>query len=262
MTKLFIATAASAAFVVSGQPAFAQKGHAAKPATAAHAVVKPAPAPHGGTQTHVAAASQPRKAGAGPTAHGQASHATKPTTPTHASQKSASAHGPKPATTGHGAKPSPSSHASTSGKPTHPAKSTASAPSSTTPTGAVPLTPVQQKLQKNTNLASKVQSRLPAGTDLTAASAGFKNLGQFVAAVNVSHNLGIPFDQLKTSMVGNGLSLGQSIQTLKQSANPDVEVHRAELEASVIISESETAPAPKPRKAPKAQPRSGDDSRQ
>ena len=44
------------------------------------------------------------------------------------------------------------------------------------------------------------------------ASAGFKNLGQFVAAVNVSNNLGIPFSQLKTKMVDDGMSLGQSIQ--------------------------------------------------
>src|SRR6476660_6448175 len=69
-----------------------------------------------------------------------------------------------------------------------------------TTTSTVTLTPVQQKLQKNTNLAAKLTSRLPAGTDLMLASAGFRNLGQFVAAVNVSNNLKIPFTELKTKM--------------------------------------------------------------
>jgi hypothetical protein len=34
------------------------------------------------------------------------------------------------------------------------------------------------------------------------AAYGFKNLGQFVAATNVSRNLGIPFDQLKLQLTG------------------------------------------------------------
>ena len=88
------------------------------------------------------------------------------------------------------------------------AKTTIAYPPPPTPT----LTPVQQKLQRNKNLAAKLQSRLPAGTDLNAASAGFRNLGQFVAAVNVSNNLGIPFSALKMRMVDQGMSLGQAIQ--------------------------------------------------
>jgi len=97
------------------------------------------------------------------------------------------------------------------------------------------LTPVQQKLQKNTNLANKLQGRLPGGTDLMTASSGFRNLGQFVAAVNVSNNLGIPFAQLKTRMVDDGMSLGQSIQALKPTANSTVEAGRAEHDADVLI---------------------------
>src|SRR5205085_194946 len=61
---------------------------------------------------------------------------------------------------------------------------------------------VSQRLTDNTKLASKLQSLLPAGTDLQQAAQGFKNLGQFGAAVHVSHNLGIPFDQLKARMTG------------------------------------------------------------
>ena len=118
--------------------------------------------------------------------------------------------------------------------------STTTATPAGTGTQPVVLTPVQQKLQKNTNLASKLQSRLPAGTDLMKASAGFKNLGQFVAAVNVSNNLGIPFRQLKTKMVDDGMSLGQSIKTLRPESSSTVEANRAEYDARGMILESET----------------------
>ena len=77
-----------------------------------------------------------------------------------------------------------------------------------------------QLLTQNTQLASKLQALLPPGTDLQTAAAGFKNLGQFVAAVHVSKNLGIPFDQLKAAMTGNPpMSLGKAIKTLDPNAN-------------------------------------------
>ena len=37
---------------------------------------------------------------------------------------------------------------------------------------------------------------------LESASAGFKNQGQFLAALHVSQNLNIPFADLKTAMLG------------------------------------------------------------
>src|SRR5262249_22535635 len=61
---------------------------------------------------------------------------------------------------------------------------------------------VSDKLTNNTQLANKLSGLLPPGTDLQTAAQGYKNLGQFVAAVHVSHNLGIPFDQLKAKMIG------------------------------------------------------------
>ena len=118
----------------------------------------------------------------------------------------------------------------------------ATTPSATTTTTTLTLTPVQEKLQKNTNLAAKLTSRLPAGTDLMLASAGFRNLGQFVAAVNVSNNLKIPFTDLKTKMVTDGLSLGQAIQTLRPTTSATIEAQRAEYDARGMISESELQP--------------------
>jgi hypothetical protein len=110
-----------------------------------------------------------------------------------------------------------------------------------TTTGSTTLTPVQQKLQRNTNLASKLQSRLPAGTDLMLAAEGFRNLGQFVAAVNVSNNLNIPFEALRTKMVDEKMSLGQAIQKLKPTTVGTVEAQRADYEARGMILESESA---------------------
>jgi hypothetical protein len=89
-----------------------------------------------------------------------------------------------------------------------------------------------QKLATNPKLASKLQSLLPPGTDLQTAASGFKNLGQFVAAVHVSHNLGIPFDQLKAKMLApSSQSLGQAIHDLKPTANAKAETKKAESEA-------------------------------
>src|SRR6516165_6731419 len=56
---------------------------------------------------------------------------------------------------------------------------------------------ISEKLSDNTKLADKLKGLLPSGTNLETAAKGFKNLGQFVAAVHASHNLDIPFDQLR-----------------------------------------------------------------
>jgi hypothetical protein len=98
---------------------------------------------------------------------------------------------------------------------------------------------VSERLSDNTKLSSKLQSLLPAGTNLQQASQGFKNLGQFVAAVHVSHNLGIPFDQLKAKMTGPPAeSLGKAIEQLKPSANAKTEVKKANKQADQDIDDS------------------------
>jgi hypothetical protein len=95
-------------------------------------------------------------------------------------------------------------------------------------TVVTPTTPTTQKV-KNAKLEARLLTLLPAGTNIQDASQGFKNWGQFVAAVHVSNNLGIPFVDLKTAMTGlvpgttpgttvpttTPMSLGQAIQSLK-----------------------------------------------
>ncbi len=44
--------------------------------------------------------------------------------------------------------------------------------------------------------------KLPQGMDLKTTESGFKNHGQFIAALHVPKNVMIPFDQLKAKMTG------------------------------------------------------------
>lgn len=130
-------------------------------------------------------------------------------------------------------------------KPAKSTKTTAATSTKTTtgtPTATTTeLTAVQQKLKQNTNLAAKVATRLPQGTEVISAAAGFNNLGQFVAAANVSHNLQISFTELKAKMM-TGMSLGQAIQAVRPlTASPTVEAQRAEYDARGMIYESDQA---------------------
>lgn len=97
---------------------------------------------------------------------------------------------------------------------------------------------VADRLAHNQALSSKLQPLLP-GTNLQDASNGFKSLGQFVAAVHVSHNLNIPFDQLKARMTAKPtMSMGKAIHELSPNVKAKEEVKKAEKEAAQDIKES------------------------
>jgi hypothetical protein len=99
---------------------------------------------------------------------------------------------------------------------------------------------------------NKVNGVLPAGTDLNAATAGFKNFGGFMSAVNVSSNLGIQFADLKAVLTGTTLSgvpttsgatassLGQAIQQLKSGVDATAEAQRAQTQATLETGEAST----------------------
>ena len=98
------------------------------------------------------------------------------------------------------------------------------------------------RLAANTKLSDNLQKLLPSGTTPQEACSGFKNLGQCVAAIHVSHNLNIPFDDLKDKMLGTAatgttaatspMSLGKAIQTLAPKANAKSETQKAASEAN------------------------------
>jgi hypothetical protein len=99
---------------------------------------------------------------------------------------------------------------------------------------------IAAKLSSNTKLAASLQALLPPGTNLQTAAAGFKNLGQFVAAVHVSKNLGIPFDQLKATMTGPPPEkLGQAIHTLQPTADVKAALKQAKRQAEADLEGSE-----------------------
>ncbi len=110
--------------------------------------------------------------------------------------------------------------------------------SKTSPSGEKKKT-VGELVEQNTKLSSKLQDLLPAGADVQQASQGFKNVGQFVAAAHVAHNLGIPFDQLKSRVTGpNAVSLGKAIKELNPTANAQAESRKAWREARKDLKES------------------------
>ena len=97
-------------------------------------------------------------------------------------------------------------------------------------------TKISERFQNDSTFATKIKNLLgPNTTDaqLQAAMMGFKNGGQFTAAMHVSKNLGIPFDELKAKMTGLStnqagqtvktapMSLGKAIQQLKPTLTPD-----------------------------------------
>ena len=184
-------------------------------------------------------------------------------------QTSAQSHGPKTATQSHGPKTTTQSHGpkttqptqtttKTHGRPAAEATSTTATTSATTTkttTSATTLSPVQLKLQKNKNLFTMLEGRLPKGTDVIAAAERFRNLGQFVAAVNVSNNLQIPFTELRARMLDEGMSLGQAIKAERNDVDATIEVQRAEREARIIIADTEKSTTE--TKAPKTKKRDG-----
>jgi len=138
-----------------------------------------------------------------------------------------------------------------------PAHAPASAPktttskTSTTPTTATSPTtttsPIATKIAANPQLAARLQALLPTGATLATASTGFKNQGQFIAALHVSHNLNIPFAQLKAEMTGTDHdSLGQAIQDLRPGTNTKTATKTAEQEADQDVKATKPVKPVKP----------------
>ena len=166
------------------------------------------------------------------------------------------AHGPQPT-----AKPTITGKPTMAGKPSHApgttkgsstTSTTASTTHTATTTSPTTLNPIAQKISSHPQLASKVHALLPAGMTLNRASAGFKNQGQFLAALHVSKNLGIPFSRLKRDMTGDRhLSLGQAIQAEKPRSNATTETRHAETEADDDVRTPATTTASLTRKKDK-----------
>ena len=163
-----------------------------------------------GTSAYADSHSRPMVA----TPHAQAPKPNaKPTTPGGSRSTSLPTHGTKSGTASSSALPSSTS-------------------TSTPPHTPIRLNPIAAKIASKPQLNARITAMLPKGMTLNQASRGFKNQGQFIAALHVSQNLGCDcFRQIKTDMTRKHMSLGRSIQDVKKTANTTVEVHRAESEA-------------------------------
>jgi hypothetical protein len=157
------------------------------------------------------------------------------------------------------------------GKPT--TSKTTNKPTTSKPTTpTTPLNPIAAKITSKPNLNAKISAMLPTikgkTMSLNDASMGFKNQGQFIAALHVSQNLNIPFMDLKNAMVtktGTGAtaefkqtsSLGQAIQTVKKNADATTEVEKAETQASADVTTSSSSTTPTKNKKKKTTQTSG-----
>jgi hypothetical protein len=99
---------------------------------------------------------------------------------------------------------------------------------------------VQRDLQRNAVLCDTLRVRLPQGTDVNTAAGGFRRLELFVATVNASNNLGIPFFELKRRIVNDGMTLGQAIQDIRPASKYWSEARRAEEDAAATIRTTES----------------------
>ena len=122
-------------------------------------------------------------------------------------------------------------------KPTAgPRKATAARAPKTTPPPALP---------KNARLVERLQKLLPNGIDINDAAADFRSQGQFVAAVHASNNLNVPFEDLKSYMVDDGMSLGQAIKKLRPGVDAEQATTTATAQATADLG---TTPAKARRK--------------
>jgi len=90
---------------------------------------------------------------------------------------------------------------------------------STTATGTGN-SPIATKISRNPQQLARITAMLPPGLTLDQAAAGFRNQGQFIAALNASKNQGIAFADLQKAMTVDGLSLGQAVRQLRPQPAP------------------------------------------
>jgi hypothetical protein len=168
-------------------------------------------------------------------------------------------------------KPTTSGTSTTSGSTTGTSTGSGSTGSTTTGSNTTKPNPIAAKIMSKPQLNSKISGMLPidpaTGKTMTLdkASLGFKNQGQFIAALHVSQNLGVSFIDLKKQMVTSTKaatgetttqqtgSLGSAIQKVKQTSTTtaNTEASKAETQATADVNattSTQTTTTKKPKK--------------
>lgn len=73
----------------------------------------------------------------------------------------------------------------------------------------------------------RILLQLPKGTDMLALAEGFENEVQFVDSVRIASNLGLSFEDFKTLVVKDKLTLVEATHRLRPSVDAAAEVQRA-----------------------------------
>ncbi|HUH64586.1 MAG TPA: hypothetical protein VLZ50_16380 [Terracidiphilus sp.] len=98
---------------------------------------------------------------------------------------------------------------------------------------------MEKRLADNPSLASRIQLLLPPGSSLEAAASGFNDETQFVAALHVSRNLNLPFNELKADLRRSKYSsLTQALQDLRpelRTRGIDSQIKKAERQAKADL---------------------------
>ena len=106
------------------------------------------------------------------------------------------------------------------------AQTTKSEPAKTKATAAKPA-PANGQFVVSPKAAAKLLKMLPPKTSLNEASSGFRNEREFISAVYISKDLGIPFTKFKERITGNhSVSIESAIRDLR----PDLSKAKAKAE--------------------------------
>jgi hypothetical protein len=95
---------------------------------------------------------------------------------------------------------------------------------------SMPSTDATAQSSASTAQSTRLAAIVPPGMSAQEACAGFRSVDECVATLHASHNLSIPFPELKSKVTG-GAKLGTAIHQLKPDANVKTEVRKAEEQA-------------------------------
>ena len=73
----------------------------------------------------------------------------------------------------------------------------------------------------------RILLQLPKGTDMMALADGFTTEAQFVDAVRIASNLGLEFEDLKSLIVNDHMTLTEATHRLRPNVDAEAEVKRA-----------------------------------
>jgi hypothetical protein len=166
---------------------------------------------------------QGKSAGAAKAPHVTAS-ASKGGQTTHGPKAGGQGSTKKPATTTASTSPDGSNKSGKGRSKTSTSETSTTTPATTTAAAdAVEPNPVSIKIGNNPAQLAKIQPQLDAmGLTLEEATKGFRNQGQFIAALNASKNHSLDFVALQEAMTVEGLSLGQAAKKV-QNTPPEPE---------------------------------------